>query len=276
MGFYAPAQLIRSAKEHGVEVREIDVNASDWDSTLEVAESDMPAVRLGLRMVKRLSEAGARRLVAARAEGGCFENVETMAQRACLDVRDLNALAASGALRALTSNRHHAVWSVAGIDKPTSLLNGSDIAEGMPLLRTPTEGESIAADYRHRGFSLGRHPLALLRSKFATMGLSAIHDVVGLEAGQVAHTTGLVITRQRPSSAAGVVFVTIEDETGYLNLIVWERVALRQRSVLLGAALLGVRGIVQKEGGVLHVIAEELFDYGQWLGTLPVKSRDFH
>ena len=188
----------------------------------------------------------------------------------------MTALAASGALRSITSNRHHAVWSVAGVEKPTTLFRGSRIAEGVPLLRTPTEGETIAADYRHTGFTLERHPLALLRPKFATMGLAAIESIIELEPGQVAYTAGLVITRQRPSSAAGVVFVTIEDETGYLNLIVWERVAIRQRAVLLGAALLGVRGIVQKEGNVLHVIAEQLFDYGQWLGAVPVKSRDFH
>ena len=276
MGFYAPAQLIRSAKEHGVEIRDVDANASDWDSTLEADDRGTSAVRLGLRTIKRLSEAGARRLVAARIERGRFDSVEIIAQCAALDAGDLNALAASGALRAITSNRHHAVWSVAGIDKQAGLLQGARIAEAVPLLRTPTEGESIAADYRHKGLSLGRHPLALLRPKFAPMGMMTIQDVVDLVPGQMAYTTGLVITRQRPSSAAGVVFVTIEDETGYLNLIVWERVAVRQRAVLLGADLLGVRGVVQKEGQVLHVIAEELFDYGQWLGSLPVKSRDFH
>jgi error-prone DNA polymerase len=276
MGFYAPAQLIRSAKEHGVAVRDVDVNASDWDSTLEADNCGTPAVRLGLRTIKRLSEVGARRLVAARIEGGHFDSAEIIAQRVSLDAGDLNALAASGALRAITSNRHHAVWSVTGVDKQAGLLQGARIAEAEPLLRTPTEGESIAADYRHKGLSLGRHPLALLRSKFAPMGMTTIQDIVDLAPGQMAYTTGLVITRQRPSSAAGVVFVTIEDETGYLNLIVWERVAVRQRAVLLGAALLGVRGVVQKEGQVLHVIAEELFDYGQWLGSLPVKSRDFH
>lgn len=274
MGFYAPAQLIRSAREHGVEVRAVDVNRSDWDSTVEPIEDGMPAVRLGLHMVKSLSRDGAERLLAARARGR-LTDIQSMVEEARLDSRDLGALAASGALKPLARNRHEAAWTVAGIQKPTPLLRQTRIAEGLPMLRVPTEGEDIAADYRSLGASLGRHPLALLRTRFEALGLMTVRDVAGCEPGAAVRTVGLVITRQRPGSAAGVVFVTVEDETGYLNLIVWERVAMCQREALLGASLLGVEGAVQKEGEVLHVIVERLHDYSALLGSLQTRSRDF-
>jgi error-prone DNA polymerase len=275
MGFYAPAQLIRSAREHGVEIRGVDVNHSEWDSTLEHTQDGSPAVRLGLRMIKNLSRAGVARLLAARALIGSFTSIQAMAEEAQLDGRDLNALASGGALKPFARDRHDAAWGVAGIEKPTKLLSKMRIAEGVPLLRAPTEGEDIAADYRHMGFSLGRHPLALLRPRFNSMGLLAIHEVTEREPGEIVRTAGLVITRQRPSSAAGVVFVTIEDETGYLNLIVWERVSASQRAELLGSALLGLEGRVQKEGEVLHVIVDRLHDYSALLGSLQARSRNF-
>jgi error-prone DNA polymerase len=274
MGFYAPAQLIRSAREHGVEVRAVDVNRSHWDSTLERAANGMPTLRLGLRMVKGLSSAGAERLVTARPEDG-YPDIQDLGAQAKLDNKDLNALAAAGALKPLARHRHDAVWDVAGIQRSTALLEQTRIAEGVPMLRAPTEGQDITADYSHVGLSLGRHPLALLRRRFERMGLITLHEVACREPGETVATVGLVITRQRPSSAAGVVFVTIEDETGYLNLIVWERVAMRQRAELLGAALLGLQGQVQKEGEVLHVVVEQLYDYSGLLGGLETRSRDF-
>ena len=274
MGFYAPAQLVRSATEHGVEVRAIDVNESDWDSTLEPTEGDVPAVRLGLRMIKGLSENAAARLLAAR-HNGRFTDIQSLSEQADLGSADLGALAAAGALGSLERHRHAAAWGVAGIQKPTPLLSQMRIAEALPMLRAPTEGENIAADYRHLGLSLGRHPLALLRKHFSSMGLMTATEVARCKPGEAVATVGLVITRQRPSSASGVVFITIEDETGYLNLIVWERVSERQRAELLGATLLGLEGKVQKEGEVLHVVAERLHDYSALLGSLRTRSRDF-
>lgn len=274
MGFYAPAQLVRSAKEHGVEVRAVDVNASDWDSTLEFAEAGDPAVRLGLRLIKGLSENGGQRLLAARRHGR-FTDIQNLSEQAELGSADLEALAAAGALGSLAGHRHGAMWGVAGVEKPTALLPQIRIAEASPMLRAPTEGENIAADYRHLGLSLGRHPLALLRPRFDSMGIFTAARVALCEPGETVFAIGLVITRQRPSSASGVVFVTIEDETGYLNLIVWERVAERQRAELLGAALLGLEGKVQKEGEVLHVVVERLHDYSALLGSLRTRSRDF-
>jgi error-prone DNA polymerase len=275
MGFYAPAQLVRSAREHGVEIRAVDVNHSEWESTLERAEDGRPALRLGLHMVKSLSRAGGERLLAARALCGSFDDIRDMATHARLERRDLDVLAAGGALGSLARHRHAAVWGVAGLEPPTPLLGSSRIAEGLPLLRAPTEAQDVAADYRSIGLSLGRHPLSFLRSRFDAMGLMTVSDVSAREPGEIVRTAGLVITRQRPSSAAGVVFVTIEDETGYLNLIVWERVSALQRAELVGAALLGLVGKVQKEGEVLHVIAERLYDYSPLLGSLRSRSRDF-
>jgi error-prone DNA polymerase len=275
MGFYAPQQLVRSARDHGVEVRPIDVQHSDWDCTLERYTDGSAAARLGMRLVKGFKSAAAERVRCARAEAP-FASVQDLAERAKLDAGDLGALASAGALGVLASHRHRARWEVAGVTEPTELFPRVRFAEALPMLRRPTEGEDIAADYRHIGVSLGRHPLTLLRTRLEAAGISSAHAVAGLAAGDRVRAAGLVVTRQRPSSASGVTFVTLEDETGYLNLVVWERLAQRDRRALLGARLLGVVGIVQKESGVLHVIAERLIDHSELLGQLVTRSRDFH
>ena len=273
MGFYAPAQLVRSAREHGVEVRPIDVNRSEWDSSLEADANGKPAIRLGLRLVKTLSSRCGESLLRTRAQGK-FVDIEDLARRARCDAKDLGALAAAGALRSLAGNRHRARWDVAGIEPPRPLLGGSN-PEGIPMLRPPEEAEDIAADYRHTGLSLGRHPLALLRAQLRGWGIKPARTVQRCRPGSLVYAAGLVITRQRPSSGGGVTFVTIEDESGYLNLIVWRQLAESQRAVLLKAALLGVEGRVQREGKVLHVIAERLHDHSRLLGRFTVRSRDF-
>jgi error-prone DNA polymerase len=275
MGFYAPAQLVRAARKQHVEILSVDVNRSIWQSSLEASDLGRPAIRLGLRLVKGLSLDGVECLVAARSTGA-FTDVGDVASRTGLDKGDLGALAASGALKSLASNRHRARWEVAGVDRGMPLLGAASIAEGIPMLRRPTEGEDIVADYGSLGLSLERHPLALLRRRFERQQVMTAAEVHAAVDGALVHAAGLVIARQRPSSAAGVTFVTLEDETGYLNLIVWERIAQRQRQVLLGARLLGVKGRVQREDEVLHLIAEALTDYSALLGRLVTGSRDFH
>ncbi len=275
MGFYAPAQLVRCAREHGVEVRPVDVNHSDRESTLEHDAQGRPVLRLGLNRVKGLAERAAERVVSVR-RGGAFKSVPGLAERAQLGRRDLDVLAGGGALETLARNRHRAHWDAAGVEESTPLLGQSRIAEGIPMLKAPTEGEEILADYRHLGLSLRRHPLALLRSRLTSLGMQTAGEVLRLSHGAAVHASGLVITRQRPSTASGVIFVTIEDETGYLNLVVWERVAERQRQVLLGATLLGVSGNIQREGEVVHIVARRLCDHSALLGALPTQSRDFH
>jgi error-prone DNA polymerase len=275
MGFYAPQQLVRSAREHGVEVRAMDVQCSDWESTLERCDDGRPAVRLGLGMAKGLGQEAGERVCAARAAAP-FASVQDLAERARLDARELGILASAGAFGALASDRHRARWQVAGVEQPMPLFERVRFAEAAPLLRRPSEGEDIAADYRHVGVSLGRHPLLLLRARLSAGHVLTAREVGELETGARVRAAGLVVTRQRPGSASGVTFVTLEDETGYLNLVVWERVAERFRKELLGAALLGVVGKVQKEAGVLHVVAERLIDHSALIGKLVTRSRDFH
>jgi error-prone DNA polymerase len=274
MGFYAPAQLVRAAQGHGVTVLPADVNCSGFESTLEPDADGRPAIRLGLQRVKGLTEKAGGRIEAARADRA-FEDVQDLARRAALDAKDLGALAAGGALKSLSQNRFRARWDVAGVEKPVALLEKTRIAEGIPLLGRPSEAEDVAADYRYLGLTLGRHPLALVRDRFAAMRVRAAQEVAALRDRTRVHTAGLVITRQRPSSASGVTFVTLEDETGYVNLVVWQRVADRDRSALLGATLLGVKGRVQKEGEVLHVVADKLYDYSDLLDGVESRSRDF-
>jgi error-prone DNA polymerase len=275
MGFYAPSQLVQDARRHGVEVRPVDALASDWDCSLEQGEEGAPAVRLGLRLVADLSAAGAERLVVAR-RARIFADVEELARRARLDRGDLAALARAGALAALAGHRHRAGWAVAGVEAPLPLLEGTRIREGLPLLRAPAEGREIAADYRSTGLTLGRHPLALLRARLADDGLVSAAELNAAPHGARTACAGIVINRQRPGSAKGVVFVTMEDETGQANIVVWQSVAEAWRRPLLGARLLEVAGRVQREGGVVHLVAERMADRSALLGMLDVRSRDFH
>ncbi len=293
MGFYAPAQLVREAQRQAVEVRPVDVCASQWDCTLEPASGaglasgrwlpdavpsrtgetrPQPALRLGLRVVKGLSRQGGERLLQARGEAG-FADVQELACRAALDRKDLRALAVADALRALAGNRHQAAWQVMGVEAPLPLAGG--VAEPAPLLRPPTEGQGILADYASLGLTLGRHPLALLRSRLAREGLLTSAQVLQRESGALVRTAGLVITRQRPSSANSVTFITLEDEAGQINLVVWKRLAERQRSLMLQSRLMGVAGEVQRDGEVVHLVAKRLRDYSPLLGGLVTRSRDF-
>jgi error-prone DNA polymerase len=273
MGFYAPAQLVQDAQRHGVEVRAADATRSDWECTLEGGAQ--PALRLGLLMIKGLSETGAARIVAARAQRG-FASVDDLARRARLDSRDLKALAAAGALRSLADHRRLAYWDVAGVQTRPHVLRDAPVDEIRPALPPPKEAEDIVADYASVGLTLGRHPLALLRPRLARMRLTTAAEIRALPHGRPARTTGIVTTRQRPGTASGVVFVTLEDETGYVNVVVWGRLFERQRREALGARLMTVHGTVEREGEVVHLVAARLIDHSALLGQLDTASRDFH
>jgi error-prone DNA polymerase len=301
MGFYSPSVLVQDARRHGVEVRPVDVTVSEWDCTLEPCYSSSrreagvrndesntpdlgdctlvtrhsPAVRLGLRMVRGLTESGAERIVQAR-EAQPFADVSDLARRAALARRDLTNLASAAALRTLAGHRRNAHWLVAGTTRAEALLADAPIQEALPLFAAPGEAEDIIADYRSLGLTLGRHPLALLRSLLQRMRLSSAEELKALPDGKPARTAGIVTCRQRPGTAEGVVFVTLEDETGYTNVVVWNDLVERQRRELLGARLLGVEGYMQKESGVIHLIARRLVDHSRLLGRLPTVSRDFH
>jgi error-prone DNA polymerase len=274
MGFYAPAQLVRDARVHGVTVRPVDVNASAVESTLEPVDGCGVALRLGLGLVRGLTEDGARRLVAERAAGP-YQGVRELARRTRSRRRDLEALAAAGALAGLAGHRHRAAWDVLGVEPEWPLGLGTDHAEGLPLLRAPSEGEDIVADYRAFGLTLARHPLALLREQLARSGWITADAVAEMPDGAPVRTGGIVVTRQRPGPAGGVVFATLEDETGYVNLVIWSRIADAHRRVLLDSRLLGVDGRLQRAGDVRHVVVDRLEDRSALLGALSAPSRDF-
>jgi error-prone DNA polymerase len=274
MGFYAPAQLIQDARNHDVEIRSVDVTRSEWDCTLEAKENGEPAIRLGFNRIKGFAEKTAKRLVAAR-QACSFYDVSDLARRAQLDRGDLNALAASGALNSLTGSRRHSHWGIRGIEPSFPALAKAPIPEVRPLLPEASEGEEIVADYTHFGFTLGRHPLALLRSRFDRMSIMSAAKMREPDCRR-ARVAGLVTCRQRPGTASGVIFVTLEDETGTINVVVWRNLAERQRRELLQAKLMGVEGDVEREGEVVHLIAHRLTDFTPLLGSLDAKSRDFH
>ena len=294
MGFYAPAQLVRDAREHGVEVRPVTVIDSDWDCTLEpaveqiqpdevsgvrsAAQRRQPALRLGMRLVKGLSEAAALRVMAARKEDA-FSSVQDLAARAALDRGDLEALAAAGALASLSGNRHLAFWEVAGIERALPLAPRSasvHAGEGRPLLTAPTERQGITADYASLGLTLGRHPLALLRERLRHERILSAAELRALPHGRFVRTAGLVLLRQHPANAKGVTFLTLEDETGQVNLIVWESVGQTQRRPMIEAQLLEVRGKLQRQGEILHLVAHRLIDRSDLVRGLGARSRDFH
>jgi error-prone DNA polymerase len=214
------------------------------------------------------------RVEAARRERR-FESVQELGRRAALDRGDLAALAAAGALAALSGNRHLAYWEVAGTERPLPLVPGG-IEEGRPLLEAPTEGQRIVADYASVGLTLGRHPMALLRDKLARNRLLTAGDLNCVAHGRTVRTAGIVLMRQRPQSARGVTFLTLEDETGQVNVIVWESVGREQRRAMIESRLLEVQGELQRQEGVMHVIARRLIDRSPLLGELLTRSRDFH
>ncbi|MFZ1624122.1 MAG: error-prone DNA polymerase [Gammaproteobacteria bacterium] len=274
MGFYAPAQLLRNARRNGVEVRPVEVNRSEWECTLEGGSAGQPALRLGLCLAGGLGGDAAARLLQARGQQA-FKDVEDLQLRTGLQQYELGTLAAAGALSDIAGHRYRARWEVAGVEPMLPLFPVSGVAEGIPLLRSPSEAEDISGDYASMGLSLGRHPLALLRPDLQRQGFVTAEDLREMAGHDPVWIAGLVITRQRPGSAGGVIFITLEDETGYVNLVVWPQLAERQRRALLGSRLLAVRGRIQRQGDVLHVIVSEVDDRSVLLGTLAVRSRDF-
>jgi error-prone DNA polymerase len=274
MGFYSASQLVQDAQRHGVVIQPVDINHSGWDCSLEADEAGVATLRLGLRMVKGLSENAGQRIVAERTGSG-YTQVQALLERAGLDRRELGALASSGALRPLSGDRHRARWAVAGAEKPMPLFPSMARYEPAPLLPKPTEGQNIVADYRSTGLTLERHPMCLLRRHLDRYRYAQARTLPILGDGHAVNVAGLVITKQRPGTASGVIFVTLEDETGQINLVLWKQIAEQYRAELLNARLLGVAGELQIEGQVIHVVARRLFDHSNLLGDLSVRSRDF-
>ena len=279
LGFYAPAQLVRDAREHGVQVRAVDVAVSELNSVLEglhapVGEALLP-VRLGLDRVGGLSIDAAQRIVDARAAGP-FSSVEDLARRAALDAQALQSLAQADALRGLAGHRHQAAWAVAGVDtRATPMLRDTRVHEVAAALEAPSEVEDTLADYRSLGLTLQRHPIALLREELSRFKVQTAAVLKTYPHGRLARASGLVTHRQRPETAKGTTFVTLEDETGAVNVIVWPRVFEAHRRELLGTRLLTVYGQWQREGEVMHLVAMKLIDHSPLFEGLVARSRDF-
>jgi error-prone DNA polymerase len=275
MGFYSASSLVNDARRAGVAFRAVDVLHSDWDCTLERGDDGEPEVRLGLRIVGGLREDAARRIVTARQEQ-LFRDLDDLAHRAQLDRGSLDLLAHAGAFRGLTAHRNEARWRATGIERLPGALNGKGAADRMIDLPAPSEAAETTADYQSTGLTIGRHPLSYLRDRLDGERVIPAAQLSLIQDGLSVAVAGLVTHRQRPETASGVIFVSLEDETGIVNLIIWPKVLEKYRDAALGASLMWTHGRLQSEQGVIHVIAEEIDDYSHWIGSLPTVSRDFH
>ena len=275
MGFYAPAQLVRDAKEHGVEVRPPDINASDWDCVLEPGRNNRCALRLGLRQVTGLSKEAAMQMVARRG-GRPYRDPSDLWRRSGLSKKQIAALARADAFASLGLTRRDVLWAVRGFsDGQLPLLDteaGACDFEPAVALPALTLGEQVVDDYSSFSMSLRSHPMELLRATLAQRGMSSTETLKTAKNGQLLTLAGLVLVRQRPGTASGVVFVTLEDEFGIANLVVWPRVFDTHRRIVMGARLMGVRGRIQCQGEdeykVIHLVAEEVWDLSAELDSI--------
>jgi len=279
MGFYRPAQLVKDAERHGVTVKPVDVNTSGWDCHLETdretRNSRQPVLRLGMRQVKGLSLKDALVIVNKR-NNTPYTDVIELAQRTGLSRATLQPLAAANALFNISGHRYFAYWHVAGVESTTRLWGLAKFKETTPLLKKPSDWNNTLADYASCGLTLGKHPLELLRPELAQRGICTANMLAQKINGQFVQTTGLVLNRQRPGTASGVVFITLEDETGHINLVIWPKIAKAARKTVRQAKLLFAAGQVQIESGVIHLIVRHLRDESHRLDGLQTKSRDFH
>ena len=305
LGFYGPAQLVQDAQRHGVQVRAVDVAHSDWDCTLESMGSDpdsgqqsgrslpsstksgsdpittnpQPAIRLGLRLVGGLTRLVGERMALERLQAP-FTSTQDLALRCQLDSGDLKALASADALQSLSGHRRQQVWEASALKPTPALLRGVPIDEDALLLPAAGEGEEVTFDYAAVGLTLRSHPLLILRGQLSKMKLLTAAQMRDYPSGRLVRACGIVTMRQRPQTAKGVIFVTLEDETGSVNVIVWKSVREQFRHTVYQARLMAVYGIWQRDeesgGEVRHVVAKRLVDLTHLLGALSTTSRDFH
>jgi error-prone DNA polymerase len=279
MGFYAPAQIVRDAREHGVEVRPVCINASRWDCTLEpTGDESRFAVRLGLRMVKGLANAHAAAIVAAQGDE-MFTSVDDLWRRAGVPVAALDQIAAADGFRpAFGLARREAQWAIKGLrDEELPLFAAASEREGRTVpeldepaiaLRAMPAGREVVEDYGHIGLSLRRHPVSFLREDLARRRIVTCAEAMAARDQRWLEAAGIVLVRQRPGSANGVMFITLEDETGIANLVVWQKIFERYRRVTLSSSMIAVRGRVQREGEVVHLVAHRIVDLSRDLATV--------
>jgi error-prone DNA polymerase len=285
MGFYAPAQIVRDARDHGVEVRPICVNASRWDCTLEPAGEDRFAVRLGLRMTRGLSNANAAAIIGVRADRP-FASVDDLWRRAGVPAASLVQIAEADAFQpSLKLARREALWAIKALrDEPLPLFAAASAREANPVaelnepavaLRPMTAGREVVEDYGHVGLTLRAHPVSFLREDLHRKRIGTCAESMQARDGRRVQTAGLVLVRQMPGSAKGVMFITIEDETGIANLVIWPKLFEQQRRIILSAGMLAVAGRVQREGEVVHLLAQRLADFSQSLESIGNRDAAF-
>jgi error-prone DNA polymerase len=278
MGFYSPSQLVQDARRHDVRVLPVMVEHSDWDHQLETGSNPAPSIRLGMRLVKGFERQAAERIVRARNKRP-FSSLRDLSRRARLQQNQLNALIHANALRKLGSHRRQAHWQARAIETGGSLLERHEgttsLDDGVRLI-PPSEISDLHADYNSTGLTLNRHPMAILRNE-NPFNRCKTHSQLGeLGHGRFVRLAGLVTGRQRPGTASGVIFLTLEDETGNTNVVVWRNLQTRFRQPLLTGKLLLVKGILEHQDSVTHVIAGEIIDYSHKLEGVAMQSRDFH
>jgi error-prone DNA polymerase len=277
MGFYAPSQLVQDAQRHEITVLPVDVNQSQYDCSLYFPEnnkSQQAQLRLGLRMVKGLSRIDAETLLRER-NITAYAHVQELVTRAHLSKGALQSLAEADAFRSIGDDRHRSYWEILDCKNPSPLFPDTTNDKTEIMLRKPKEGEDILSDYASTGLSLRRQPLALLRQRLHKLGAATAEDLWKIPNEGKATTAGIVTSRQRPGTAAGVMFFTLEDETGFINVVIWSSLIARYRHFIISVKLLEVSGTVQQEDGVLHLIAEKLTDRSDWLNNMTLRSRDF-
>ncbi|MGA9572606.1 MAG: error-prone DNA polymerase [Lysobacterales bacterium] len=275
MGFYQPAQLVQDARRHGVTVLPVDIRYSDWDCALASGTEDVPRLRLGLRLVKGLGQSAAERISSAR-NNGPFTGVQDLCSRAQLNRRELAALAEAAALRGIAGHRHRARWEVAAVEnQPADLLKGIARGDDVAAIRPASETDDLRADYAATGLTLGRHPVALIRDVLRRRRVRTAQQLLQLEHGTATRACGLITMRQRPMTANGTIFLTLEDETGHVNVVIWQRLWKSQRSTILNASLIAVDGVMESDGEVYHLIARRLHDFGGLMKGLQTRSQDF-
>lgn len=274
LGFYSPSQLVQDAQRHDVQVRAVDVMYSDWDCTLEDLPNP-PSVRLGLRLIDGFKEASAARIMAERARGP-FDDPEDLAHRAKLEQHEMKLLAGADALRSLSGHRRQQVWQASALRRAPELLQGAPVDEDFLELPAALEGEEVVHDYNTVGLTLRSHPMLLLRPQLQKHRLARASDLDRIRAGKMVRYAGIVTVRQQPETAKGTVFISLEDETGNVQVIVWPHLKERFRPEVLRSKLLAVYGRWQREGDVKNLIAFKLKDLTPLLGGLSTTSRDFH
>jgi error-prone DNA polymerase len=280
-----PAQIVRDAREHGVEVRPVCINASHWDCTLEPADDNALAVRLGMRVVRGLPNEDGARIVLNRAETP-FDTIDDVWRRSRVPAASLRKLAEADAFRpALNLARRDAFWAIKALrDDPLPLFAAADargdahlpeIVEAAVSLKPMTDGREVVEDYGHTGLTLRQHPVAFLRKDLAKRRHVTCADANAAKGGRWVRTAGLVLVRQMPGSAKGVMFITLEDESGVVNLVVWPKMFEKFRRTVLGARMLGVEGYIQREGDVVHLIARKLHDLSGELASVGDRDAPF-